>query len=241
MISDDITKARKNGPARPRRQRDPEVLSGDLSRIGCVAVNADEPALFDMPAAEQPAMSQPRQRGRNRETWARTVTAEITIVDEAALRQAARRVQESAVTITLPALPHEEDPVAEDPAVEDAEHAFDVLAWLLWPTDSLEAPLEAGAFRILSEDIEVEPESDDRGMLAWTVTVKLTDVRALRRLAAQAHPDEAAIEDSLALAWEYAADPFAPLHEIPAIAWRPGSVAVQHVPEKSRPGTPSRA
>jgi len=150
-------------------------------------MNANEPALFDMPAAEQPAMSQPRQRGRNREAWARTVTAEITIVDAEALCEAARRVQESAVTMTLPALPHGEDLVAEDPAVTDAADAFDALAWLLWPTDGMEAPLETGAFRILSVDIEVEPDSDDRGTLAWTVTVKLTDILTLRRLAAQAY------------------------------------------------------
>jgi hypothetical protein len=206
-----------------------------------VAVNADEPALFNLPAAEQPALPQPRQRGRNRETWARTVTAEITIVDAEALGEAARQVQQSAVTIPLPALSDEQDVVAEVPAVGDAEHAFDALAWLLWPTDAMEAPLEAGAFRILSEDIEVEPESDDRGTLAWTVTVKLTDVLSLRRLAAQAHPDKAAsIANSLAAAWQYAADPFAPLHAIPAIAWRLWSVTVQHVPEKTRPGTSPR-
>jgi len=102
--------------------------------------------------------------------------------------------------------------------------------------------LEAGAFRILSEDIEVEPECDDRGTLAWTVTVKLTDVRTLRRLAAQAHPDEAAsIADSLAAAWQSAADPFAPLHPILAIAWRPGPVAVHAVSQKTRPGAALRA
>jgi hypothetical protein len=200
-------------------------------------MNANEPALFDMPSAEQPAMSQPPQRGRNRETWARTVTAEITIVDAEALCEAARRVQESAVTMALPALPHEEDLVAEDPAVKDAADAFDALAWLLWPTDAMEAPLEAGAFRILSVDTEVEPDSDDRGTLAWTVTVKLTDILTLRRLAALAYPEQAAlIADSLAAAWQYAADPFAPLHSIPALAWRPGPVTVQHVPEKTRPG-----
>jgi hypothetical protein len=219
----------------------PEVLSGDLSRIGCVAVNADEPALFDLPAAEQPATSQPRQRGRNRETWARTVTAEITVLDPAALRETARRVQEEAVTVTLPGLPHGEEAVAE-PAVNDVDHPLYALTWLLWPSVAMQAPLEAGAFRVLSEDIDVEPEPDDRGTLAWTVTVKLTDVRTLRRLAAQAHPDEAAsIADSLAAAWQHAADPFAPLHAIPAIAWRPGSVTVQHVPAKTRPGTGLRA
>jgi hypothetical protein len=207
-----------------------------------VAVNADEPALFDMPAAEQPATSRPPQRGRNRESWARTVTAEITVVDAAAVREAARRVQQSAVTVILPGLPHEDDAVAEVPAVNDVDHPLYALTWLLWPSVAMEAPLEAGAFRVLSEDIAVEPESDDRGTLAWTVTVKLTDVRTLRRLAAEAHPDEAAsIADSLQAAWQYAADPFAPLHAIPAIAWQSGSVTVQHVPAKTRPGTRPRA
>jgi hypothetical protein len=206
-----------------------------------VAVNADEPALFDMPAAEQPAKSQTRQRGRNRETWARTVAAEITIVDPAALREAARQVRESAVTISLSALPREDDAVAE-PVVDDVDHPLYALTWLLWPTGSMEEPLEAGAFRVLSEDIEVEPGADDRGTVVWTVTVKLTDVRALRRLAAEAHPDEAAsIADSLPAAWQHATDPFAPLHAIPAIVWRPGPVTVQHVPAKSRPGTAPRA
>jgi hypothetical protein len=131
------------------------------------------------------------------------------------------------VAITLPALPDEGRPVAEVPAVNDVDHPLYALAWLLRPTDAMGAPLEVGAFRILAEDIEVEPETDNRGTLAWTVTVKLTDVRTLRRLAAQAHPDQAAsIEDSLAAAWQYAADPFAPLHAIPATVWKPGSVTV---------------
>ena len=55
------------------------------------------------------------------------------------------------------------------------------------------------ALRILSVDSDVVAESDDRAGLTWTV--KLTDVHELRQLAAQAHPDEAAvIADSLAVA-----------------------------------------
>ncbi len=200
-------------------------------------MNADEPTLFDISPAKQPAMSPPRQRGRNRETWARTVTAEITVVDAAALREAARDVQAGTVKVALPGLTGEEDVEAEDPPVQDAADAFDALPWLLWPTKAMEAPLEAGAFRVLSQDIEVAPVSEDRGTLAWTVMVKLTDVNALRGLAAQANPDQAPlIRDSLAAAWQFAADPFAPLHTIPAIAWRPGQVTVQHVPRKTRPG-----
>lgn len=47
----------------------------------------------------------------SRETWARTATAEVTIVDAAALPEAAAQAKENAVTIGLHA----------DPDVEDAE------------------------------------------------------------------------------------------------------------------------
>lgn len=70
--------------------------------------------------------------------------------------------------------------------------------------------------------------------VTWTVTVKLTDVDELRRLAAGAHPDAAGlIADSLAVAWQRAADPFAPLASIPGIAWRPGQVDVEHLPTRA--------
>jgi len=78
---------------------------------------------------------------------------------------------------------------------------------------------------------EVTAESADRGKVTWTVTVKLTDVDALRRLAADAHPEETGlIANSLAIAWQCAADPFAPLRSIPGSAWRPGQVDVHHLP-----------
>ncbi len=125
------------------------------------------------------------------------------------------------------------DADAEDPGIEAEAHALDTLTWLLWPTATMEPPHEVGAFRVLEEDIEVTPVSEDHGTLTWTVTVKLTDVNALRRLAAQANPDQApTIRESLALAWQLAADPFEPLHTIPALTWRPGPVTVQHRPRK---------
>ena len=83
---------------------------------------------------------------------------------------------------------------------------------------------------MLSVASEVVAESADRGTLVWTVTVKLTGVDELRRVATRAHPQEAGlIAESLAVAWERAADPFAPLRSIPGIAWRPGRVDVQHL------------
>lgn len=84
-------------------------------------------------------------------------------------------------------------------------------------------------------DSEVVVESGSRGTLSWVVTVKLTDVDALRRLAAQAQPGEAESKaGSLAVAWQHAVDPFEPLRSIPGIAWRPGEVNVRHVPRRNR-------
>jgi hypothetical protein len=64
--------------------------------------------------------------------------------------------------------------------------------------------------------------------------VKLTDVDQLRRRAVQTNPGEAGlIADSLAVAWQSAADPFAPLQSIPGIRWHPGQVVVEHVPART--------
>lgn len=147
-------------------------------------------------------------------------------MDEAAARAAA-----NSVTIGSSADSVVEDPSLQDAGAEPAARALDQLAWLIWPTDGLEALMEAGAFRIVSGECEVVGESADRGTATWTVTVKLTDVDRLRRLATQAHPDEAAlITDSPAVAWQRAAGPFAPLRSIPGIAWRPVQVDVKHLP-----------
>ena len=147
-----------------------------------------------------------------------------------ALAQAA----ENAVTIGLRADPDVEDTEPGSCDVAPASNAFDLLGWLIWPTSGIERPLEAGAFRVLSTDSEVVAESVDRGTVTWTVTVKLTDVDELRRLAAEAHPDAAGlIADDVALAWQRAADPFGPQRSIPGTAWRPGQVDVKHLPARA--------
>lgn len=82
-------------------------------------------------------------------------------------------------------------------------------------------------------DSEVVAESADRGSVTWAVTVKLADVDELRRLADDAHPEEAGlVADSIAVAWWRAADPFAPLRCVPGIAWLPGEVVVEHLPAR---------
>ena len=79
--------------------------------IGSVGMDANEPGLFDLPDRERPGTANRPLRGRNRETWARTATAGVTIVDAVALHEAAVLVQENAGTAGVRA----------DPDVDDAE------------------------------------------------------------------------------------------------------------------------
>ncbi len=197
-------------------------------------MDANQPGLFDLPDGERLGAAADRSlRGRNRETWARTVTAEVTVIDAGALQEAGAQAAGNAVTIGLRADPDVEDTEPGSSDVAAAGTAFDALGWLIWPTGGMDGPLGNGAFRVLSLDSDVAAESGDRGTVSWTVTVKLIDVDELRRLAAQAHPEAAGlIAESLAVAWARAADPFAPLRSIPGIAWRPGQVDVEHVPPR---------
>ena len=210
-----------------------------IARVGglgieSVGMDANEPGLFDLPTLERPGTASPAVRGRNRQTGVRTVTAEFTLIDAGALHEAAAHAAENAVTIGLRADADVEGTALGSSDVVPSGNAFDALGWLLWPTAGMEGPLEAGAFRVLSEAGEAVAESVDRGTVTWTVTVKLTDVDGPRRLAAGAHPDAAGlIVDSLAVAWQYAAEPFGPLRSIPGIAWRPGPVDVEHLPAKT--------
>ena len=197
-------------------------------------MEASEPGLFDLPARERPGAVNRALRGRNRQTWARTVTAELTVIDAGALHEAAAHAAQNTVTIELRADPDVEDPEPGSADVAPASTAFDALGWLICPTAGMEGPLEAGAFRVVSVDSEVVSEFGDRGTVTWTVTVKLTDVDELRRGAAQAHPDAAGvIADNFVVAWQCAADPFAPLYAIPGVAWRPGQVDVEYLPAKA--------
>lgn len=178
-------------------------------------MDADQPGLFDLPDREAQAPPERPQRGRNREVWALTATAEVAITDASALWQATAGLNEGFV-ITVPgADPGVEDGEPEAPDAVPVDDAFDALAWLIWPTKGLEGALDAGALRILSADSEAKADSGDHGTATWRVTVKLTDADELRRLAARAYPDESAeISHSLALAWQRAADPFSPLPEV---------------------------
>jgi len=194
-----------------------------------------EPGLFDLPEPEPAPQSSPARprRGRNRETWSCTVTAAVSVDDPAAVTAELTRYQEDTVVVDAFSGEVIEDPASEEAGPDPALPPLEQLPWLIWPTRGLEELLEEGAFRVLDGTSTVLPEASDRGTLTWTVTVKLTDVQLLRRLATRAHPADAdLIADSLAVAWQHAADPFAPLHSIPGISWRPLSVEVQHLPAR---------
>ncbi len=166
--------------------------------------------------------------------WALTATAEVTITDAAALRHAAARLNDGFV-VTIAGV--DLDVAHSEPDAPDAvpvDDAFDALARLIWPNEGLQEALDAGAMRILSMDSEAAADSVDHAMATWRVTVKLTDIDELRRLAARAHPDKSVeISDSLPVAWQAAADPFAPLRSIPGISWKPGQVVVEHIPARA--------
>lgn len=165
--------------------------------------------------------------------WQLTATAEITITDPAAL-QAAARSNEGVVIAASGGDLGVEEAEREAPDAAPGDDVFDALAWLIWPSDGLEEAVEAGALRILSVESEAKGDSVDHGTATWGVTVKLTDVEALRRLAVRASPGEATeISASLPVAWPRACDPFAPLRSITGITWRPGRVGVEHCPAKA--------
>ena len=197
-------------------------------------MRADQAGLFDIPDPRRQAGPTRSQRGRKGEVWLLTATADIVITDASAVLRAAASENEGAVIGTLSPDASIPDDSPKTPDEMQATDPFDALAWLIWPTEGLERALEVGALRILSMDSEAAAVTGDRGRATWRVTAKLTEVGRMRELAVQAHPDqEAEIFESLAVAWERAADPFAPLRSIDGIAWEPGPVVVEHLPARS--------
>jgi len=111
------------------------------------------------------------------------------------------------------------------------------LGWLLDPSLGLSPLIEAGALRLLAVQTNLTERSGDKCRLAWTVTVRLEDVAAFRDIAAAAVPDSdtdarTEIDQSLAAAWRWAAEPYAPLRAIPGIIWTPVQVSVEHQPAR---------
>ncbi len=185
---------------------------------------SDEPALFDLPAPEPRPASTRSGRGRARETYARTVTADVTVHQIPVLLDAAVRAFDNGPAVGLgevdvdDEVPDSRTQIGQDPAA--------ALSWLLDPLDGMWSLLETGSLLVLSVEIDVDELSSARYRLRWTVTIQLRDVATFRRIALDACPAEdtatrSEIEASLAAAWQQAAPPFAPLQRIPGITWSP--------------------
>jgi hypothetical protein len=167
------------------------------------------------------------------------VIADVRVGSPAVLRAAALRSFDESPMVVI----GEVDAEGEAPASREniAADWVAALGWLLDPTADLWPLMEADALRLLKVEIDLRDRTADRCRLAWTVTVKLRKVAALRDLAMAACPDGdpyalAEIGERLGTAWQWAAEPYAPLRGIAGIAWTPVEVCVQH-----RLARPSRA
>jgi hypothetical protein len=93
------------------------------------------------------------------------------------------------------------------------------LRWLIDATAGLWPLIEADAVRILAADIDLHPTGPTACRVRSAVTVKLRDVTAFRQCAVDACPPEdttarAEIATGFGVAWQWAAEPYAPLRRI---------------------------
>jgi hypothetical protein len=191
--------------------------------------DSDQPGLFDLSPPPPPPPASRSGRGRARETWARTVTAEVTVVDRRVLRDEAVRRLDTGIVIGEYA---DDDPDLTDPHDDVAASCAAAVQWCLEPTEGL-WPLLEGALRIDQVEMATTDEGPARVRASWTVTVRITDAAAVRELARAACPEgdddaRADVDAGFAAAWNRAADPYAPLHPIPGITWAPAGVEVEH-------------
>lgn len=197
-------------------------------------MGSDDPGLFDMVVDAAATAAMRPSRGRRRETWVCTVSADATIVDSAALDAAMAQAEADGFLVGI--LQDDGDEAAEDRG-DGTVAGFDRVGWLLWPTDGLDSVLEADAFDVREVTTETAAVSDVEGTVTWSITVRLRDVSALRQFAVAAHPEESpAITESLVAAWQCAIDPFAPIRAVPGITWQPGAVEILHVPARAGSG-----
>jgi hypothetical protein len=162
------------------------------------------------------------------------VTAEVTIAQPAVLREEALRVLDAGTIVILGPADDGDVPAGRDPRQEVAESSAAALQWVVEPTAGLAELLEAGAFWITDLDLSVEEMSPVECRVRWTVTVKLRDVGALRAAALAASPAGAVlapveVRHSVEAAWNRAANPYAPLREVPGISWTGRAVTVEQV------------
>jgi hypothetical protein len=218
---------------------------------------ADQAALFDLPSTGLPRAASPApgpstsrsrvRQGRARQTYARTVEAEVRVQRRTMLHTKALRSFDKTPKLVIGHVDPDDLDEPSDPGHLDEEGPYSrhgiatdwtaALGWLLDPTSDLWPLIDAGALRLLAVDVDLTEHTGQQCRLAWTVTVKLEDVAALRDIAVAAVPDgdthaRTEIGESLAVAWRWAAEPYAPLRAIPGITWTPVQVTVEHKPAR---------
>jgi hypothetical protein len=198
---------------------------------------ADELTLFDLPEPERRPQVPRSEQGRVGMTYTRSVTAGILLRSRAALCQAAVRAFDTAPVLIIGDVDEAEGDDQETRR-QLGRDWLGALRWLIDPTAGLWPLIEADAVRLLAADIDLHPTGPTAYRMRSTATVKLCDVTAFRQCAMDACPPDnttarAEIATSLAAAWQWAAEPYAPLRRIPGITWNPIDVAVQHRPARS--------
>jgi hypothetical protein len=203
----------------------------------------DQPGLFDLIVPEVPAPAR-SGRGRARETYARTVVADVTVQNHQALRAAALRVLDSGIVLISESSDEPAD--LPDPREEIATSDGAAVQWCLEPTAGMELMLESGVVRILSIDMGCDEVEADHASGAgaqvrarWTVTVKIRDAHAARELALAACPvtdaeARAEIERSFSAVWHWTAPPYAPIAGLPGVTWAPVGVTVEQILARPR-------
>jgi hypothetical protein len=198
---------------------------------------ADELTLFDLPEPERRPQVPRSEQGRAGMTYTRSVTADIQLRHRPALCRAAVRVFDTAPTLVIGEVDDADD--EQEIRRQLGRDWLAALRWLIDTTAGLSPLIEADAVRMPATDLHLNPTAPTACRTRWTVTVTLRDVTAFRQLALNACPPDsttarAEIATSLAAAWQWAAEPYAPLRRIPGIAWIPVDVTVRHVPARSR-------
>lgn len=139
---------------------------------------SDQAGLFDLPDPVPQRSPTRSGRGRARETFARTVVADVSVHDAGALRAEASRALDHSVVIGEAADAENDDLL--DPREEISTSPAAAVQWCVEPTMGMGPLLESGAVRIDMIDLSAEEESAGLVRVAWT-SVGVTVEQVLSR------------------------------------------------------------